>query len=301
MFGIPLVGADICGFVGNTTVELCQRWSTLGAFYPFSRNHNNIDALDQDPAALGPAVVAAAKYALELRYRIIPYLYTQFYRASMFGETVMRPLFFEWPKDKEAQKNEEQFLLGAQLMVVPALYENTTNVHAYFPAGKWYNDTGLLLSSQGQYVDLDIPMDKILLARRGGSVIPEHPVAQTTTQQRQHNYTISVYLDDTNQAYGSLFIDDGESIHNLLIRNYTLVDFVVKNNQFNFTNQANEFKVNTFVDTVRIYGLNAAPSDIKINGQSIDKSNFNFDGNKMLDINNLSIDLLQKLTTLEWM
>lgn len=300
MFGIPMVGADICGFAGNTTKQLCQRWSALGAFYPFSRNHNDIAAFDQDPAALGPEVVAAAKYALELRYRVIPYMYTMLYRASMFGETVMRPLFFEWPKDKEAQKIEEQFLLGGQLMVVPGLYENVTKVHAYFPSAKWYNDSGLLVTSTGQYLDLDIPMDKILLARRGGSVIPEHPTAQTTTQQREHNYTISVYLDEQNQACGSLFIDDGESIGTLLTVNYTLVDFVVKDNQLSFTNLIGEFKANTFVDTVRVYGLDSPPNDVKVNGQSIDKSNFNFDANKVLTINNLSIDLLRALTTLVW-
>ena len=76
MFGIPMVGADICGFNGNTTAALCQRWMSLGAFYPFTRNHNTDDGIDQDPVALGPGVVAASVKALDLRYALLPQLYT---------------------------------------------------------------------------------------------------------------------------------------------------------------------------------------------------------------------------------
>ncbi|KOB54851.1 putative acid alpha-glucosidase, partial [Operophtera brumata] len=82
LFGIPMMGADICGFGGNTTPELCKRWMQLGAFYPFSRNHNADTSI-------------ASRKALRIRYRMLPYYYTLFWRAHVYGDTVSRPLFFE--------------------------------------------------------------------------------------------------------------------------------------------------------------------------------------------------------------
>lgn len=95
MFGIPLVGADICGFNGNTTEELCIRWSQLGAFYPFTRNHNSIENLDQDPAAFSKSAQQKIKFVLQTRYSLLPYLYSLFFRSRSDGQTVANPLILK--------------------------------------------------------------------------------------------------------------------------------------------------------------------------------------------------------------
>ena len=94
MFGIPYIGADICGFFEDTTEQLCQRWMELGAFYPFARNHNGIGWAPQEPTAW-PSVANASRTALNIRYRLLPYLYTLFYHSHQTGSTVVRPLYHE--------------------------------------------------------------------------------------------------------------------------------------------------------------------------------------------------------------
>ena len=137
MFGIPLVGADICGFNGNTTKDLCQRWQQVGAFYPFSRNHNSLGNIDQDPAAFDTDVIQSSRRALLIRYQLLPLYYTLFYHASTRGETVVRPLFFEFPQDRSTFDIDWQFLVGSHLMISPVLTPDTSEIDAYFPAGRW--------------------------------------------------------------------------------------------------------------------------------------------------------------------
>ncbi|RWS19039.1 glycosyl hydrolase: sucrase-isomaltase-like protein, partial [Leptotrombidium deliense] len=127
IIGLPFIGADICGFTGNTTAELCLRWFQLGAFYSFSRNHNDHDTIDQDPVAMGPKVTVAAKKSLEFRYALLPYLYSLFYKAHLYGTTIVRPLFYEYVlkfvNDTKLYKMNEQFMWGSAVMFSPALYE----------------------------------------------------------------------------------------------------------------------------------------------------------------------------------
>lgn len=224
------MGADICGFNGNTTGELCARWQALGAFYPFSRNHNSIESTDQDPAFLGTTVVKATINALTTRYALLPYLYTLFYYATARGDTVMRSLAFEFPTDAKALAVEEQFLWGSSVLITPVLREKATSVDAYFPAGKWYDyKTGnLIINSTGITKKLDMPIDEIGVAIRGGSILPTQSPKKTTEAQKGEPFILVAALDGNGAASGTLYWDDGDSMSAMLLENYSLVNFDVK-------------------------------------------------------------------------
>uniref|UniRef100_A0A3Q2Z2S4 Glucosidase, alpha; acid (Pompe disease, glycogen storage disease type II) n=1 Tax=Hippocampus comes TaxID=109280 RepID=A0A3Q2Z2S4_HIPCM len=138
LFGVPLVGADICGFGGDTTEELCVRWMQLGAFYPFMRNHNDRQYAPQEPFVFGQKAQAAMRSALNLRYSLLPFLYTLFHHAHTSGDTVARPLFM-FPTDPHCQIIDRQFLWGSSLLISPVLKEGAMEVAAYLPPGIWYN------------------------------------------------------------------------------------------------------------------------------------------------------------------
>lgn len=78
LFGIPMVGSDICGFEGDTSELLCGRWIQIGSLYPFARNHNHEHAKDQEFHRLGPTILETARSSLKLRYSLLKYYYALF-------------------------------------------------------------------------------------------------------------------------------------------------------------------------------------------------------------------------------
>ena len=231
MYGVSQVGSDICGFSGDTTSELCTRWMQLGSFYPFMRNHNDDHSKDQDPAAFDPATQQAMKKALTIRYTLLPYLYTLFYRSSVFGETVVRPLFFEFFQDEATFSIDRQFMFGPAFLISPVLTQGATSVNAYFPANEtWYEYAtgGQVDTSQGATIEIAAPLDEIPVHCRAGFVIPYQHPSLTTTASRKNPFGLLVTLNASNSAQGSLFWDDGASSDSIDANKYNLFDFSVQ-------------------------------------------------------------------------
>ncbi|XP_029161995.1 lysosomal alpha-glucosidase-like [Nylanderia fulva] len=297
-YQIPMVGADICGFDGNTTAALCNRWMQLGAFYPFSRNHNSDSTIEQDPVAMGDLVVQSSKNALRIRYRLLPYLYTLFFRAHKFGETVARPLFFEFINDQQTYDIDTQFLWGSALMINPVLEENKTNVAVYIPRGLWYDYYSLhFFFSIGKHYTLSAPIDKIPLLIRGGSILPAQKPGVTTTESRKNNFELIVALSEAGNATGELYWDDGDSIDSVKKKEYLWLSFsaMKSKNESSWTllnTQINRsFNEEVILAKVQILGLQKQVSKVLLNKNEI---GFKYDTfTSSLSITGLQVDMRQ--------
>ncbi|KFP72226.1 Maltase-glucoamylase, intestinal, partial [Acanthisitta chloris] len=210
LFGISYTGADICGFFKDSEYELCIRWMQLGAFYPYSRNHNEKGTKRQDPAAWNATFVEITKKAMNIRYTLLPYFYTLMYDAHAHGSTVIRPVLHEFVEDNKTWEIYEQFLWGPALLISPVMTQNAVTVRAYFPNARWYDYyTEEYVRYKKEYRDLPAPLDHINLHIRGGYILPWQSPANTTFYSRKNPMGLTVALDDAQFAQGQLYWDDG--------------------------------------------------------------------------------------------
>jgi alpha-glucosidase len=186
----------------------------LSAFYPFMRNHAGDTSIYQE-FYRWPLTTSAAKKGIAIRYRLLDYIYTAFYRQSTTGLPLLNPLFFHYPSDKNTFAIEHQFFYGDDILVSPVLEENSTDVSIYLPKGLWYDWWTLeQVEGKGEWVNLsDVAFDSIPLHIRGGAILPlRAESANTTTELRKQDFVLWIAPNGTGQASGSLYLDDGDSI-----------------------------------------------------------------------------------------
>ncbi|KAF2278737.1 putative alpha-glucosidase [Westerdykella ornata] len=213
-FQVPMVGADVCGFLDDATEELCARWTTLGAFYPFYRNHNVAGARSQE-AYRWESVAAAARKAIDLRYRLLDYIYTALHQQHVDGTPLAAPMWMHFPEDSQTHGIETQFFYGPSLLVSPVTQPGSTSVSVYLPDDLFYNLFTLepIPAEAAKYEYNDITVTDIVVHIRGGSIIPARiNSAMTTKGLRDQDFELLVAPDHDGKAWGSLYLDDGESI-----------------------------------------------------------------------------------------
>ncbi|XP_077389106.1 lysosomal alpha-glucosidase [Festucalex cinctus] len=300
LFGVPLVGADICGFGGDTTEELCVRWMQLGAFYPFMRNHNDRPYAPQEPFVFGQKAQAAMRSALNLRYSLLPFLYTLFHHAHTSGDTVARPLFMEFPTDPPCQMIDRQFLWGSCLLISPVLEEGAVEVAAYMPPGTWYNlYSGQELYSKGEYLLLSAPLDIINIHVREGHILPQQEPALTTTVSRRNPFFLTVALSAGGLAQGDLFWDDGDSIDTFQKRSYCYVIFTAGQSQLvSEPIQLNGALDGLILRRMQVFGVPSPPQYVVANGEKIKDFTYNAD-TKVLNVSSLALPM-SKMFTVQW-
>lgn len=290
LFGVPMTGADICGFLDDTNEELCARWIEVGAFYPFVRDHSALNTIPQE-LYRWDSVAEAARNALSMRYQMLPYIYTLFYNAHTTGELVTRALWANFPSDARTIGINGQFMLGKAVLLSPVLDQGATSVNAYFPQGLWYDfqtrSLAVDASSGGLSKTLSTPLTATNVHILGGNTLPLQESAMTTTIGRTTPFTLLVALCVNGGSFGSLYWDDGEQVElsETLVMSYQTMTSGTSG-MLKATSTSSTHATDLALNTVQVLGKAlAAPKTASVDGVALDASQIVFDGNSLTFVN----------------
>lgn len=292
LFGIPLVGSDICGHERSTSEQLCTRWNQLGAFYPFARNHNTHSAKPQEPYVFSKKHVDNLRSVVGVRYSLIPYLYTQFFFASTEYTPVIRSLIYEYSNDEMCSFIENQFFYGPSLMVTPILMEDAVHGSFYFPLVDTFYDfyTFKKVATTNGFFDVHCDIyDNTPVFVRGGSIVPVQDPALVLRDQFGNDYDLIVAPDSKGSASDRLIIDDGISMDTLQTGNYTLIVFSWSNGStLQIKSSINNFHVKSQWNMIHILDSNQ-PKVVSVNSKPFTL----FKYNQEMRVINLDISSLE--------
>ncbi|HJR59214.1 MAG TPA: glycoside hydrolase family 31 protein [Vicinamibacterales bacterium] len=208
--GFPFVGADIGGFVGTPSAELYTRWLQLGVFYPLMRTHTAFGTPDQEPWSYGSHHEALNRRAIELRYELLPHIYTAMEEASATGIPAFRPMFLDFPRDPRTYELDEQFMFGDSLLVAPVVREAAPDREIYLPAGEWYDFWTGERHRGGATIRVPVTLQSLPIFVRAGAFVFRQPVVQHTGEMPGQPLRVDVFpAGDSNAA---LYEDDGRTL-----------------------------------------------------------------------------------------
>ncbi len=273
--GYLLVGADVGGFAGSPPADLLTRWYELGVFYPIYRDHAAKGTADHEPWASGLEQEAIRRKYIELRYRLLPYIYTGIEETSRTGVPLMEPIFLEYPAAEDRYGDDHTFLFGRDLFVAPVITEKVEAVDVHLPPGDWYDFWTAEMHLSKDQISLHPALAETPLYVRSGAIIPMQPVVQSTNEQPNGPLELRVYMG--YDCHGTLYQDDGHTFAyqkgNFLRVNFTCE---VTTHDLTITSiiEKNAFKPWWNSTKLEIYGAGAEPKEIRIGNQAIQEWRF---------------------------
>jgi alpha-glucosidase len=215
LWGITQVGADIGGFNGVPEQQLLTRWTQLGAFYTFMRNHHGLDTTPgQEPYRFAAEAVDTMRTAMQWRYQLLPTIFHELAYSHYYGGPAMRHLSVNFPFEAPAYAESTNFMLGSRVLVIPVVAPNATSVSAYVPSGNWYRlrptcaDEGIIVGGSVQSFASSVYNDTIpVLVRQGTALAVHTQFAMTVQATQQSGISLLCFLDGTGVASGSAILD----------------------------------------------------------------------------------------------
>jgi alpha-glucosidase len=206
--GVAFCGPDVGGFANDSNGELLTRWTQVGLFTPYFRNHSVLESIHQEPWSFGEHYEKIIKRYINERYVWLPYLYTLFKESSETGLPVMRPLFLEYPDDQETNNLYDQFLVGEHILVAPILTPSTNHRVVYLPEGNWIDYWTDKCYQGKQYHLIQADIDILPIFIKEGAIVP---LAKTksSTQVLDDELEIHVYPKINETHTFNYYEDDG--------------------------------------------------------------------------------------------
>jgi len=211
--GFSFAGPDVGGFMGEPTKELMVRWMSLGAFTPFYRNHSAVDLNYREPWVLPKDYQDIVRNYLNLRYQLMPYIYSNALLASRTGLPIVRTLAIDYTNDESIYNRdfENQYMFGDGLLVCPARStDNYTRV--YLPKGRWYRFSNDEVFEGGKDYHVTSPLNDLPVFAAEGAIIPMQNTVQNTTESAGDTLKLHVFAG--SKATKMLYYEDDGTTYN---------------------------------------------------------------------------------------
>ena len=208
MIGILYTGADIGGFGSDTSRDLVLRWLALGVFTPLMRNHSAKGTREQEFYQFEDA--SDFESVISVRYRLIPYIYSEYMKAALNDEMMFKPLAFVYPDDEIAVQIEDQMMLGNEVMITPICTQNAQGRFVYLPEDmmfvKFMGDGSIYTEkmARGSHY-ISVALNEVPLFIRENKCIPLAAKAESTADIDEDNLSLIGY----EGAEYRLYNDDG--------------------------------------------------------------------------------------------